>query len=122
MLPRGNRLTKPADFRRSIRAGRVARTSTVIVHGLMARGEAEYPQEARGPKVGMTVSKAVGGSVTRHKVARVIRHAMRDVLSELPEGSTWVIRALPAAGAVGAGQRIRDDVRAGIDEILRKRT
>jgi len=87
----------------------------------MARVEAEYPQQVPGPMVGLTVSKAVGGSVTRHKVARVIRHAMRDVLSELPDGSTWVVRALPAAGAVGASQRIRDDVRTGIDEILRKR-
>ena len=114
MLPRAHRLTKAADFRRSIRAGRAARTSTVIVHGLMARGDGD----AQCPKIGMTVSKAVGGSVTRHKVARVIRHAMREVLSELPDGSTWVIRALPAAGARDANQRIRDDVRAGIDEIL----
>ena len=114
MLPRANRLTKPTDFRRSIRAGRAARTSTVIVHGLMARGG----DETQCPRIGMTVSKAVGGSVTRHKVARIIRHAMRDALAGLPDGSTWVIRALPAAGARGANQRIRDDVRAGIDEIL----
>jgi len=113
MLPQGNRLTKAGDFRRSIRAGRVARTSTVIVHGLLTGAEVQPP------RIGMTVNKAVGGSVTRHKVARVIRHVMREALAELPDGSTWVIRALPAAGAVGGNQRIRDDVRAAVDEILR---
>jgi len=116
MLPKANRLTKPAEFRRTIRAGRAARFATVIVHGL----EGTDPREP--PRIGVTVSKAVGGSVTRHKVARIIRHAVAAVRADLPTGSRWVIRALPSAGEVGASPRIRDDVRAGIDEILRKRT
>jgi ribonuclease P protein component len=46
-------------------------------------------------RVGLVVSKAVGGSVVRHRVARRLRHVMRDRLELLPPGSQVVIRALP---------------------------
>jgi ribonuclease P protein component len=49
--------------------------------------------------VGFVVSKAVGNSVVRHRVARRLRHLMRDRLGTLPAGCSLVVRALPAAAA-----------------------
>jgi ribonuclease P protein component len=42
----------------------------------------------------LILSKTVGGSVTRHRIARQIRHALQEVYTQLPEGSLFVIRAL----------------------------
>lgn len=53
--------------------------------------------ESGAPRVGVVVSKAVGGSVQRHRAARRIRGAVAPVLRDLPEGSKLVVRALPGA-------------------------
>lgn len=111
MLPRALRLTQAADFRRTIRAGHKARTSTVLVHGLLQPG-------STAPRAGVTVNKAVGGSVTRHYVARAIRHALADALTQAPEGSMWVVRALPPAGDRAFGHQVARDVQRGFAEIL----
>jgi ribonuclease P protein component len=94
MLPRSHRLTRREDFRRVIRSGVKASSSTVIVHGLLPGSGRGFEEPAR---VGITVSRAVGGSVVRHRVARQIRHIIAHELKALPAGSSWVIRALPAS-------------------------
>lgn len=51
-------------------------------------------------RAGFVVSKAVGNAVVRNKVRRRLRHLVRPLLGDLPEGSMLVVRALPpAAGA-----------------------
>jgi ribonuclease P protein component len=53
--------------------------------------------EPTGPKVGLVVSKSVGGSVQRHKVARRLRHVARAVIDDLEPADRIVIRALPSS-------------------------
>lgn len=118
MLPRANRLTRPEDFRRTIRAGKTARRGSLVMHALVPGGPADPHGLAIPARLGLTISKAVGGSVVRHRVARVLRHAMAEELSMLPAGSTWVIRALPDAGGSDADARVRRDVRSAVAEIL----
>ncbi|EFV11706.2 ribonuclease P protein component [Segniliparus rugosus ATCC BAA-974] len=48
-------------------------------------------------KAGLIVGKQVGGSVTRKKVSRKLRSALRSVLPELPPSSLLVVRALPGS-------------------------
>ena len=115
MLPPANRLTRPADFRRTIRGGRRARRSTLIVHGLMAAEGVQTP-----PRVGITVSKAVGGSVVRHRVARVLRHSLRPLLAQAPLGSTWVVRALPTASRDGCSGQASVDVARDLESALQE--
>jgi ribonuclease P protein component len=50
-------------------------------------------------RAGFVVSKAVGPAVVRNTVRRRLRHLVRDRVTELPAGSTLVVRALPAAAA-----------------------
>jgi ribonuclease P protein component len=65
----------------------------VVVHLLL--GERDGP-----PRVGFVVSRAVGGSVVRHRVQRRLRHLCRERLVRLPAGAEMVVRALaPAADA-----------------------
>jgi ribonuclease P protein component len=88
VLPRSARLTSPDDFARTTKSGfRV--TSKYLVSYL-------YLTNTTLPaRCGLIISKNVGGSVVRHRVARQIRHALSDHLSQLPTGSLVVIRALP---------------------------
>jgi len=104
MLPAQHRLTAADDFRRTIRSGAKTVTPTVIIH--CANGESAGPA-----RFGITVSKAVGGSVIRHRVARQIRHAIAEVLNSdsgsIPAGSRWVFRALPQAAGGGVATDVR---------------
>lgn len=114
MLPRLHRLTRPDDFRRTIRGGTKAATPTVIVYGLTGLAGGDQAPA----RVGVTVSKAVGGSVVRHRVARQIRHAFASQIDQLPQGSTWVVRALPAAGDFAKGRSLSQDVQRGLTRVL----
>lgn len=60
------------------------------------------------PQVGLAVSKAVGGSVVRHRVARKLRHVVADHVEQLPDGCSMVVRALPAAASATSAE-LEDD-------------
>ena len=53
-------------------------------------------------RVGFVVSKAVGGSVVRHRVARRLRHIVSSHLAELAPGSRVVVRALAPAATLSS--------------------
>jgi ribonuclease P protein component len=67
------------------------------------------------------VSKAVGGSVVRHAVARRLRHLVRPRLASLPIGSLLVVRALPDA-ATASSDQLAIDLDAALERALRKST
>ena len=94
MLPAAHRLTDSDDFRRAVRSGRRAGSSTMVVHLWV-------DPDGTGPtQVGFTVSKAVGNAATRNRVKRRLRHLTREhlpSLEELPGRAALVVRALPAA-------------------------
>lgn len=50
-----------------------------------------------GPRLGLIVSKAVGNAVTRHRVARRLRAAFREVAALIPAETLVVVRARPSA-------------------------
>jgi ribonuclease P protein component len=66
-------------------------------------------------KVGFVVSKAVGGAVIRHRVARRLRHLMRDRVGVLPAGTLVVVRALPPAATASSRDLGKD-----LDAVFRK--
>lgn len=67
-------------------------------------------------QAGLIISKSVGGSVVRHKVARQIRHSLREHLGSLPAGSNVVVRALMGS----AGQDLKKDLNSLIPRVLEK--
>ena len=64
----------------------------MVVHLLL-----DEPALASTACAGFVVSKAVGNAVVRNKVRRRLRHLVRPLLGDLPDGSSLVVRALPAA-------------------------
>ena len=99
MLAKSARLTESADFARATKSG--LRFSTQNFVGYL------YPTNVDQPaRAGLIISKNVGGSVTRHRIARKARHALRDVYSQLPTGGLLVVRALNSANEADTAQEI----------------
>ncbi len=90
MLSAEHRLRSSREFAQVVRQGRRAGRPTLAAHLLVT-------DSGEPPRAGLVVSKAVGGSVVRHRVARRLRHVLRLRVPELPVGSLLVVRALPAA-------------------------
>jgi ribonuclease P protein component len=111
MLPAGSRLTHRDDFSTAVRRGRRSGRSRLVVH-LHASGTGR-------PKAGFVVSKAVGGSVVRHRVARRLRHLVGARLDTLPPGSLLVVRALPPSAAASSAE-LAVDLDAGLRTVVRK--
>jgi ribonuclease P protein component len=87
VLAKTARLTESGDFARATKSG--LRYSTANFVGYL------YPTGLSEPaRAGLIISKSIGGSVTRHRIARQIRHVLRETYPQLPEGSLFVIRAL----------------------------
>jgi ribonuclease P protein component len=96
VLPQAYRLRSATDFRTVVRAGRRGARPLLTVHLLAGR-----PQDAStGPaRAGLVVSKAVGGSVVRHRTSRRLRALLLPRLVALPAGSRLVVRAAPGCGS-----------------------
>lgn len=87
MLAKTARLTESGDFARATKSG--LRYSTANFVGYL------YPTGLNEPaRAGLIISKTIGGSVTRHRIARQVRHVLQENYSQLPEGSLVVVRAL----------------------------
>lgn len=115
MLPPEQRLRRSSDFtevvRRGLRAGRPLLTVHVLVAPLDdPRDSSPAPADrtVQVARAGLVVSKAVGGSVVRHRTARRLRHLLRDRVPELPVATRLVVRAAPAAGAASSEELGRD--------------
>ena len=95
MLPAAYRLRASAEFAATTRKGKRVPRPDLVLHFLADQGI--------HPRVGYVVSKAVGGSVTRHAVSRKLRAATAPFLTELSPG-TYVIRAFPSAAERSVGE------------------
>ena len=93
MLPADARLTASSDFARATKSGIRVTTQHFVGYLYLS------PVTNNGiAKCGLIISKSVGGSVKRHRVARKVRHAVAPTISSLPTGSLLVIRALGQDG------------------------
>lgn len=122
MLPANARVRRSEEFRLVIRRGRRAGRRRLVVHALTGDSPSgdspagDGRSGDRGPaRAGFVVSKAVGGSVVRHRVVRRLRHLMSDRLGTLPPGSALVVRALPPAADASSAELGTD-----LDSALRK--
>jgi len=68
-------------------------------------------------RVGFIVSKAVGNAVTRHRVARQLRHILATHLDQLAPGTRLVIRALPGC-AESTSEAIDRDVSRALRRLF----
>jgi ribonuclease P protein component len=117
VLPAGSRLTRRDEFTAAVRRGRRAGRPRLVVHLHVPTAVDPAPLPARA---GLVVSRAVGGSVGRHRVARRLRPLLRDRLAQLPAGALLVVRALPPA-ADAPSSVLAGDLDSGLRTVLRPR-
>ena len=92
------------DFSRTTKTGHRVSSSLLLLYFLTHENLTTTPQ------VGLIINKSVGGSVTRHRIARQLRHAMVDHLNTTPPHTQIVIRVLKNA----------DDYREDLSLLLTK--
>ena len=120
MLPAAHRLRASTDFSEVVRRGRRCGRPTLTAHLLLADPELADPGAVPGPaRAGLVVSKAVGGSVVRHRVARRLRHLLAGRVDGLPAGSRLVVRAAPPA-ALAASDALGADLDAALARLVRR--
>ncbi|WP_148684976.1 ribonuclease P protein component [Mycolicibacterium tusciae] len=112
MLPARYRMTRSSEFGATVSQGVRAVQPDLVVHTMR-------DAEADGPRIGLVVSKSVGGAVQRHRVARRLRHVARTVIDDLHPADRVVIRALPGSRhAISA--RLEQELRTALRRALSK--
>ena len=91
MLPSAARMRRRTEFSAAIRSGSKVGRPLLVGHLLVRDGVTEQP------RIGFTVSRAVGPAVVRNRVKRRLRHLAVGYLQSLPAGSLLVLRANPPA-------------------------
>ena len=85
------RLSRSAEFERVYRQGRSQGNRFLVLYSF-PRGN-----ESREPRLGVSVSRKVGGAVDRNRVKRMLREAFWAVADDLPAGHDFVLVARPEA-------------------------
>lgn len=116
MLPAQYRMRRSADFGATVKRGRRAVQPDVIVYSRALDDALESSRSS--PKVGLIIAKSVGSAVDRHRVARRLRHAVREVLGDLQPDEQLVIRARPSSNGARS-DLLKAQLCAGLAAIRR---
>lgn len=87
---RSRRLTRSGDFDRVYKEGESNGNRFLVLHRFPRSDDADG-----APRIGLSVSKRVGGAVERNKVKRALREAVGGIEAQLPPGMDFVVVARP---------------------------
>ena len=90
--PKRGRLSRSAEFERVYRQGRSVGNRFLVVYSFPRTAAGE---PADGTRLGVSVSRKVGGAVERNKVKRLLREAFGTLAERLPDDQDVVVVARP---------------------------
>jgi len=111
---RRRRLSRSAEFERVYRQGRSKGNRFLVLY---AFPRAEEDANDDGPRLGLSVSRRVGGAVDRNRVKRVLREAFWQEAERLPTGSDYVVVARPDARDLAAREGTTG-IRTALAELI----
>ncbi len=106
------RLTRSADFERVYRQGRSHGNRYFVLYAFPRSGEGEA-------RLGVSVSRKVGGAVDRNRVKRLLREAVAQADPGLPDGVDVVVVARPDARELAEREGLAG-VQGALAELLEK--
>lgn len=87
-MSRRHRLSRSQDFDAVYRHGRSVATRFLVLYS--------FPRDGgKGPRLGLAVSRQVGGAVQRNRLKRRLREAFEELSDRLPAGHDYVLIARP---------------------------
>jgi ribonuclease P protein component len=110
--PGRGRLSRSAEFERVYRQGRSTANRHLVIYAFAN-------PSAQGQRLGLSVSRKVGGAVQRNRVKRLLREAFSQTQDALRPGQDVVVVARPAAGELAEREGLAG-MRASLEELIAK--
>jgi len=107
-----SRLSRSADFDRVFRQGRSHAGRELVLY-VFPRGESE------APRLGLSVSRKVGGAVQRNRVKRLLREAFALESDRLPAGTDAVVVARHEANALAEREGL-EGMRRALGQLVER--
>ena len=114
--PKRGRLSRSAEFERVYRQGRSVGNRFLVLYSF-PRSSAGEP--ADGTRLGVSVSRKVGGAVDRNKVKRLLREAFGTLAARLPADQDVVVVARPEVRELAERDGL-EGVRGALAELVEK--
>lgn len=106
------RLSRSAEFERVYRQGRSTANRHLVLYS--------FPNaSSRRPRLGLSVSRKVGGAVARNRVKRLLRESFARVEPTLRDGQDVVVVARPSAAELAEREGLAG-VDAALEELIAK--
>ena len=115
--PKRRRLSRSAEFERVYRQGRSKANRFLVLYAFPREDDAPGAAQPSGPRLGLSVSRRVGGAVDRTRVKRVLREAFWAEAGRLPAGADYVVVARPDARELAEREGMQG-VRTALSELV----